>query len=399
MFDSLSMGRNPWGSQETQVGSDCTTSTEDTPLATLTGALGVAGRAQRQVLEAIVACERDDRSWVGDGHRGFAEWLGARLGTSTWVARRRINAAHTLPHLPLLTEALDSGALSLEKVVELCRFATPETERKLIKWAARVTTTTIRAHGDAAQMIDRDVTVDNDRNRSLSYWWIDDGRLMLEGFLPADQGAVVASTLDRMADRLPDILEHESLRKIPDVTLEERRADALVALASAAIARDQDPDRATIVVHADLDILVGEGTAEIENGPLVDAETVRRLACDARIQTAVHDANGRTVGVGRTMRTAPPWLLRLLRHRDRGCTFPNCEMKRFLHAHHIRHWTRGGETDLDNLVLVCTFHHKLVHEYGWRVTLGPDGTEWSKPDGQTYMSSPVMASLLASADP
>ncbi len=277
-------------------------------------------------------------------------------------------------------------------------------EKKLAKWAARVTTTTIRARADAEQMKTREDVVDIDRSRSLSFWWIDDGRLMLEGFLPPDQGAVVAGALDRLAGRMPDIVEPESLRKIPDVSLEERRADALVALASASIANDQDADRATIVVHADLDVLVNEGNCEIQSGPLVDAETVRRLACDARIQTAVNDGHGQTVGVGRMTRTVPPWIQRLLRHRDRGCTFPNCEMKWFLHAHHIRHWTAGGRTDLDNLVLVCNFHHKLVHEYRWNVALGREGPKWFRPDGSPYETNPHETNprkerLLASADP
>lgn len=382
---------------------DCHTQTERSSTARLTDALAVAGRAQRRVLEAVVECDRDE-SWVGDGHRNLAEWLASQMGVSTWVARRRLNAAHTLPHLPAVADALDSGALSLEKVVELCRFASPETERKLVKWATRVTTTTIRARGDAEQAKSREDVIDIDRSRSLDYWWIDDGRLMLEGFLPPDQGAVVAGALDRLAGRMPDIVEPESLRKIPDVSLEERRADALVALASASIANDQDPDRATVVVHADLETLVTGGNCEIQNGPLIDAETVRRLACDARIQAALHDVHGQVVGVGRTTRTAPPWMQRLLRHRDRGCTFPNCERKAFLHAHHIRHWIAGGRTDLDNLVLVCDFHHKLVHEYRWNVALGREGTKWSRPDGSLYETNPHEPNpraerLLASADP
>jgi hypothetical protein len=100
---------------------------------------------------------------------------------------------------------------------------------------------------------------------------------------------------------------------------------------------------------------------------VIHPETARRLSCDARVQVVVHDRTGEAVGIGRVARTPPPWLVRQLRHRDRGCTFPGCESRRFLHAHHIEHWTRGGPIELDNLILVCTLHHKLVHEYGWTV--------------------------------
>ena len=93
-------------------------------------------------------------------------------------------------------------------------------------------------------------------------------------------------------------------------------------------------------------------------------------------------------------RTPTPWMKRLLWHRDGRCTFPTCEHRRFLHAHHILHWIRGGETKLDNLVLICSFHHKLVHEYGWSVTLGRDGeTRWFRPAGREYApASPAAAS-------
>ncbi len=96
------------------------------------------GSSQRQVLDVIARCDRLE-VWRGDGFRDLAHWLSFRLGISSWAARRWINAAHTLPHLPLISDAFETGTLSFEKVLELCRFATPDTEEKLIKWAQRVT--------------------------------------------------------------------------------------------------------------------------------------------------------------------------------------------------------------------------------------------------------------------
>jgi hypothetical protein len=91
--------------------------------------------------------------------------------------------------------------------------------------------------------------------------------------------------------------------------------------------------------------------------------------------------------VGWATRNPPPWLLRVLRQRDRRCVFPGCELRRFIHAHHIVRWLRGP-TNLDLLVLVCPYHHKLVHEGGWRVELAKTGSAtWFRPDGRPFRPS------------
>ena len=88
-------------------------------------------------------------------------------------------------------------------------------------------------------------------------------------------------------------------------------------------------------------------------------------------------------------RVPPPWMIRQLRYRDRECTFPSCGARRFTQAHHIRWWEEGGGTDLDNLVLVCSFHHRLVHEYGWRLKRNRGApVEWFCPDGTAYLAGP-----------
>jgi hypothetical protein len=225
------------------------------------------------------------------------------------------------------------------------------------------------------------------KERYLHYWWTDDQKVLaLQGLLPADQGAVVAKALDRLAGRMPDIVEdEEGDDERLEGTLEARRADALYAMCSRAIAEDQDADRATIVVQAELDALVGAGSGcKIENGAVIHAETALRLACDARLQTVLRDGTGKIVGIGRASRTVPRWMQRQLRYRDGRCTFPGCEARWFLHAHHIRHWIKGGPTDLDNLVLVCHWHHKLVHESGWNVELRGDEVSWFRPNGVRF---------------
>ena len=156
---------------------------------------------------------------------------------------------------------------------------------------------------------------------------------------------------------------------------DRRRADALVALCSAPIAADPDPARATVVVHTTFDDLRAGGNGESEHGDVViPGPSLRRLLCTARIQTVVESGSGTIVGVGRMTRLAPPWLVRQVRHRDRECRFPGCGARAFTEAHHIEWWRDGGRTDLDNLVLVCSFHHRLVHEHGWSLEMTPDGS-------------------------
>jgi hypothetical protein len=157
------------------------------------------------------------------------------------------------------------------------------------------------------------------------------------------------------------------------------RAQALVALAGGA------EQAAEIVVHVDVETLSADEIkrqSELADGPALAAETVRRLGCDAGV-VAIIERDAKPLSVGRRTRTIPPALRRALRSRDQGCRFPGCTHTRHLHAHHIQHWARGGPTAMSNLVQLCTYHHKLVHEGGYRVQIGSDaGLEFRRPDGE-----------------
>ena len=139
-----------------------------------------------------------------------------------------------------------------------------------------------------------------------------------------------------------------------------------------------------VVVHVDAATLADDeaGACELERGPRLHPETARRLACDASL-VRILERDGRPLSVGRRTRSVPPALRRALRSRDRTCRFPGCGQRRFLHAHHVDHWARGGRTDLGNLVQLCGFHHHLVHEGGYtleRQTRG--GVLFRRPDGR-----------------
>jgi hypothetical protein len=344
-----------------------------------------ASRIQRQMFETIAEMDRRE-IWRGSGARDMAHWLAMRQGISQWKARRWIAAAHALEHLSDLSRAFSTGELGIDKVVELARFATFESEAGLIRWATFVSCAAVRRKADLEVRRAIDDVREAERARFLNGWHLDDGnRLGLEAELPSAQGAIVASALQRVTDTLPVMPGEED-----PSSSEARRADALVALCSNRLADDADPDRATVVVHARLgDLAATHGSAEIEGGGRIHPETARRLLCDGRVQTVLEDQGGEPLRLGRVTREPSAAMMRLLRYRDVECRFPGCGTRRFTQAHHIVWWGDGGTTDLDNLVLVCFFHHKLVHEHGWAVRRDERGSlRWSEPDGSLHLPGP-----------
>jgi len=114
----------------------------------------------------------------------------------------------------------------------------------------------------------------------------------------------------------------------------------------------------------------------------VPLPTVRRLCCDGAVVPVI-ERDGRPLDVGRKQRAVSTGIRRALLARDRTCTFPGCHHERFLEAHHVHHWADGGETSLENLLLVCSHHHTLIHEGGFSVRRRRDGScYFLRPDGR-----------------
>jgi len=336
--------------------------------------------AQRELFGLLAEADRCEL-WRGSGARDMTQWVSITQGISAWKAARWVAAARALGSLPALSEAMGRGVLGVDKVVELARFACLETEDGLVAWAQRVSTWAVRRRADLEVRRSADEVRDLERSRSLSWWYFDEGRRFgLEAELPAAEGAVVARAIERAAARVP-VMPDETGEAFADA----RRADALVTLASGGSSGDGHAERPTVVVHALAEVLErDEGSCEIEGGGIVPVQSTRRLLCHARIQALVQDEHGHPVRVGRLRRDPPGWMVRQLRYRDRECTFPGCGARRFTQAHHIVWWEHGGATDLENLVLVCGYHHKLVHEFDWSVRREQDGARWFRPDGTAF---------------
>ncbi|HEX6548380.1 MAG TPA: DUF222 domain-containing protein, partial [Candidatus Dormibacteraeota bacterium] len=190
-------------------------------------------------------------------------------------------------------------------------------------------------------------------HRMLELKTDDSGSLWLRGWLDNEGGAIVRSALEPLAKPAGDSDERR---------LGRRYADALVELAGAG-ARAQVQVSATVETLAQL---AGCPAAELDLGAPLSAAALQRLTCDCSLTRVLLDSDSAVIEVGRARRTVSPAQRAALLKRDRGCRFPNCERPgRYCEGHHLRHWARGGETDLDNLVLLCRRHHHLVHEGGW----------------------------------
>lgn len=285
------------------------------------------------------------------------------------AAREKVRVAHALPSLPVVSEAFREGRLSYSKVRAITRIASAENEAHLVEMALAATAAHIEAIVRKYRQVERLQAADQamalHESRSLSYYWAEDGALVLKGRLPPEQGAVLIEALQRA--------DHWIEAPIDEPT-EARRADALSLIAEKCLAGEAvEADRFQITVHVSAETLRADGAIDpedppaIEDGPALAPDTVRRLACDAGVIPILETADGELLSIGRRSRAIAPALRRALKRRDGGCRFPGCTHTRFVDGHHIEHWADGGETCLENLVLLCRHHHRLIHEGGFTV--------------------------------
>jgi hypothetical protein len=346
---------------------------------------GTANAGDIALMRAFVRCDLK-RVYRADDSFDMAGWLAIELGISRWKAARWLKAGHMLDDLPTLRDAYERGELSTDKFIELARFATRETEAGLLAWAKRTSPAGIRARADQELRAAEEETLQADRWRSLDWEWDDaNTRLSLWGSLPADQGARFVTAVERLARKMAVSPEDDPRNA------DARRADALVAMASAAIAEDQSADRATVVVHADVDTILDRDKNGVLCGGLpIPPEATAILTCDARVQTVLHDDEGGIFHVGSPSYVVPKWLRRQVEHRDGyRCTFPNCGRRAFTEVHHVVPWPKGL-TELPNLTLLCNQHHRLIHVHKWHVQMKEDQTtRWFRPDWTPYEPRPA----------
>jgi hypothetical protein len=338
----------------------------------------------------LLTCVRrfdESGEWERQGALSCAHWLSWRIGLDAMTAREKVRVARALGGLPSIDEALRRGQLSYAKVRALTRVATAENENRLLDLALASTGAQLERicrsfRRVVAEQLPGDPTLDE--RRYVSERVLPSGMVRVEAVLHPDEAALVMKAIEAARAGARAVKECEAA---DDVSLETpgrptvSKPDALVQVAESFLAHGQASgtggDRCQIFVHLQQDPLAPDGTstlaATLDDGARVPAETFRRLACDASLVSVTHDDAGTPLGVGRRTRTVPPALRRALWARDRGCRFPSCGNTHHVHAHHIDHWAHGGETSLDNLVLLCGSHHRLLHEGGIGVTRTASG--------------------------
>ena len=353
----------------------------------------------------------DERGGWNSGFRSCAHWLNWRTGLELGAAREKVRVAHALATLPLLSAAMSRGEISFSKVRALTRVATPANEEELLTFAKAGTAAHVEKVVRAWRRVDRLVEQEHEQlrhaSRYLRVYTDEDGMVVVQARLAPEAGAALLRALDAAVVKLrgSDVSAETSAGGSADPpTAEQRRADAMGLVAESALASGLDPgtrgDRYQIVVHVDAETLVAdsEGVAALlDDGSRVSAETSRRLSCDAALVVMRHAADGSVLDVGRRTRAISTPLRRALARRDGGCRFPGCA-SRLCDAHHLEHWANGGKTKLDNLVQLCRFHHRAVHEEGFRVRLLPGGElRFFRPDGRPLIDAPSLPAI--GADP
>jgi hypothetical protein len=317
--------------------------------------------------------ELDRRGTWGWGCGSCAEWLAWRCALLPRAAREHVRVARRLPELPLIHASFSRGELSYAKVRALTRVAEVDIEEELLELARVMTAAQLERALSAYRRVTTEEARDAHEDAYLTSFWDEDGSLVIRGRLAPEDAALFLRALEAARDSLWQ-RDRDELRGSAEPRREPRRptnTEALVALADAALAQESHRsggERYHVVVHIDEAALAGngDGGCALEEGPAIAPETARRLACDASL-VRIGERGGKPLSVGRKTRTIPPALRRALSARDRGCRFPGCENHRFVDAHHLRHWAKGGETALRNLVLLCRRHHRFVHEGGYRV--------------------------------
>lgn len=343
------------------------------------------------------------------GFHSCGAWVAWRCSIDPRSAREHVRVGRALAGLPAVRERFRRGELSYSKVRAITRIATAEIEAELVEMARFATAAQleglVRGYRRAVSLESAEAA---HRDRFLSYEWDDDGSLCVRARLAPEDGALFLKALAggeaavcKREDAESETSQGGSAEPRggsgePQPTGRVNRSDALMEVAEGFLggSRRTRPagERYQVVVHADAEALSGEGGeagCRLDDGPALCAETARRLACDASLVSVLHGAKGE-LDFGRKTRAIPPSLRRALRVRDEGCCqFPGCENRRWVDAHHIVHWARGGKTRLENLVLLCGRHHRLVHEGGFGVCRRRDGgLVFRRPDGQVIPSVP-----------
>ncbi|MGA7988554.1 MAG: DUF222 domain-containing protein [Candidatus Dormiibacterota bacterium] len=335
-------------------------------------------------LLASAFASTEEGEW--QGYVSPIQWLRVECGMTAGAAWKAVCVGDQAPILPLSLAALDAGPLGFTHLATLAGTAralrdsptsVPFDEQPLLDQALahdlrrfRDDCAHVRHIHDAAAF--RAEQAENAEYRSLDLRNEEGGAVFTQGWFDPVGGTTLRTALDPLARR----------RGADDLrSRKQRYADALVELAEYCLNAEKLPTSGGQAPHLQvtttvdtLRALPGAPAGMLEGCGPIAASTVQRLACDANITRVVMGPDSAVLDVGRTHRLPSVSTRRALRARDGGCAWPGCDRKAaWTAAHHLVHWANGGSTELENLVLLCHRHHRLVHESGWTLARGDGG--------------------------
>lgn len=347
----------------------------------------------------VLIREFDERAgWLKWGFTDCVSWLKWRCDLSDSAARDKLRIARALKDLAQMSDEFSKGTLSYSKVRALTRVSTPANEAELITMAHKMSASHVEQHCRQRKNASPDSSKHANsayEARSLRSWRNEErGMMTITLEVPIEEGELFEKAVDKAAANLSNDAYASNAVDDNKTSWCAMQADAAIAIAKAHLSgsagtdaprASSSADHYQVMVHVDEAALTGrmdeaEGATAQSDLPI---DTVRRLCCDGSIVPIVENAKGEPLSVGRKVRTVTTAVRRALWARDKGCAFPGCSHTRYVDAHHIKHWADGGETSAENMVLLCSQHHRMVHEGGYSILNDHAGNHYFKrPDGK-----------------
>ncbi len=311
-----------------------------------------------RIVEIVAEMDRDELCGA-TGARSIAALVAWKTGSSSGNAHTIAAVAGRLGEFPRCVQGMREGRLSLDQVGVIAARAGRGSDAHYAELARSASVNQLRT----AVKLEPRPQPDPQPERQRSISKTTDGqsttwRITLSKLDAAKFDAALQSHHDALIAEWKR--DHDDDRPSPDRPPLPGTGEAFMRLVEAGwdaeAARRPHGHHTTVVIHLD----VKERLAALHLGPLLTEAERRFLTCDATCEVWFH-RDGQPIGAGRTTRLINRRLRRALEHRHPTCAVPGCGATRGLHAHHIRHWEDGGETELANLVLVCPYHHRLHH--------------------------------------
>src|SRR6267378_498005 len=327
---------------------------------------------------------------LADGSATLVTWASRLCGMSATSTADRLCVGAQLESLPMIAEALRTGGISYQSTSLLCHLRDQLggkgdlfDEHEMLDLARKHSVASLRYLCRYARHVaDPDGFFDEAEAdftlRRLDISQMGDGMLCVDAILDPECGAALKTALDSLAKRLgPD----------DDRSHKQRMADSMTELVQHAMDEGRLPRRHGVRPHINLTTTLeglknelGAPAADLELSLPISTRTLERIACDSTVSRVLL-ADSMVIDVGRATRVVSAPTRRALRARDHGCRWPGCDRQvDWSTPHHIVAWSRGGPTLLSNLVLLCYFHHRLIHEGGWQVVKAGREFRFVPPD-------------------